>query len=57
MRISLKEHHGITDVRTILLNELQELDGYQTLLTEDFLDEGFFQMVNRALMKLVKRIR
>ena len=48
MRISLKEHHGITDVRTILLNELQELDGYQTLLTEDFLDEGFFQMVNRA---------
>ena len=48
MRISLKENYGIDDVRTILLNELQELDGYQSLLTEDFLDEGFFQMVNKA---------
>jgi hypothetical protein len=48
MRLSLKENHGIDDVRTILIKELQELDGYQTLLTEEFLDEGFFQMVNKA---------
>ena len=48
MRMSLKEDFGIDDMRTILLKELQQLDGYQTLLTEDFLEEGFFTQISKA---------
>ena len=48
MRISLKENFGITDVREILLNELNTMEGFDLLLTEDYLEENFMNMIKRA---------
>ena len=48
MRIGLKENYGIDTMKDMVLNELQTLDGYETLLTEDFLEEGAFDMIKRA---------
>lgn len=48
MRIGLKENYGIDTMKDMVLNELRTLDGYETLLTEDFLEEGAFDMIKRA---------
>ena len=48
MRMSLKEHFGIDNVSTILINELKTIDGYETLLTEDYLDENFLSQLKKA---------
>ena len=46
--MSLKEHFGIDNVSTILINELKTMDGYETLLTEDYLDENFLNQLKKA---------
>ena len=48
MRMSLKEHFGIDNISTILINELKTMDGYETLLTEDYLDENFLNQLKKA---------
>ena len=48
MRMSLKEHFGIDNVSTILINELKTIEGYETLLTEDYLDENFLSQLKKA---------
>tara|TARA_Y100000593_G_scaffold12786_2_gene23728 strand:+ start:17646 stop:19124 length:1479 start_codon:yes stop_codon:yes gene_type:complete len=48
MRMSLKEDFGIDSISTILINELKTMDGYETLLTEDYLDENFLSQLKKA---------
>ena len=48
MRMSLKEHFGIDNISTIQINELKTIDGYETLLTEDYLDENFLSQLKKA---------
>ena len=48
MRMSLKEHFGIDNISTILINELKTIEGYETLLTEDYLDENFLSQLKKA---------
>jgi hypothetical protein len=47
MRLSLKEN-GIENLQTLVLNEINGIDEFNTLLTEDFLEEGAFDMIKRA---------
>ena len=48
MRLGLDESHGITDLRTIVLSELNSDTDFNSLLTEDFLEEGALDMIKRA---------
>ena len=48
MRIGLKENYGIDTFRDMVINELTTIDGFSELLTEEFLEEGAFDMIKRA---------
>ncbi len=49
MRISLKENYGIDTFKDMVINELTTIDGFASeLLTEEFLEEGAFDMIKRA---------
>ena len=48
MRIGLKEHYGIDDFKTMVVNELTTMDGFDLLLTEEVLEEGAFDIIKRA---------
>jgi len=48
MRIGLKEHYGIDDFKTMVVNELTAMDGFDLLLTEEVLEEGAFDIIKRA---------
>ena len=59
MRIGLKEHYGIDDFKTMVVNELTTMDGFDLLLTEEVLEEGAFDIIKRAgnwAKKLVQKL-
>ena len=59
MRIGLKEHYGIDDFKTMVVNELTTMDGFDLLLTEEVLEEGAFDIIKRVgtgQKKLVQKL-
>ena len=59
MRIGLKEHYGIDDFKTMVVNELTTMDGFDLLLTEEVLEEGAFDIIKRVRTgqkKLVQKL-